>query len=753
MLSEDKRVRVLIICVCLFTALILGFSVFNAWSLNADSQADSEQSVNEVASQISYTANTQIDANKNASRDVSAAIEFFLSNSRGTEVTTGFLQQYLEGLNKSTTFDYYVLQLQGQQDIVVGQIGETIQKELDQDYSKFDDLNAASRAIAKDETVAYVEGDNLCYTTPLHQDGQIIGVFTGGFNSTVISDLISKNVLPKDAQTEIITNDGLVLVDSVEFGMSTHDKILSIITEEQETALINNVKNFQTGTMRITVSMSEVYYLSYEPLSGENWMLITLVPTDSINGVYNLHAFIGILTAVATAIVFTIVIILYLKHEQKHRKNLEKIAYVDNTTAGNNHEKFRQLYHELQDNCDPTEYTIVMLDIRDFRLINSIVGYRVGDEILWFTLDAINNNITAEDHEFAARLEMDHFIICMHEKDPDIIEARIKTILAAVNTQRMNKTFGFKVEFTQSACYVESPETTVDELIDRVRAAQKAQDPGKLNQLAVYSEELGDNLQRQRTIDRVAAKALENGEFEIYLQPKVSLHKNKVVGAEALVRWNSKEHGLVYPNDFIPILEQSGRIQKLDEFVFEEVCRWLDSRKKQNKSLIKVSVNVSRTHLWRKDFLADYVEIIKKYDVDHKNIEFEFTETALMEESNLQKLKWLIKRIHDEGFSCAVDDFGVGYSSLSLINEMDVDTLKFDRSFFINLEDPKSQKIAKALLGMATELHLDSVVEGIETQEQIDILKNSDFDVVQGYYYSKPLPKAEFEKWLEDFGK
>lgn len=243
---------------------------------------------------------------------------------------------------------------------------------------------------------------------------------------------------------------------------------------------------------------------------------------------------------------------------------------------------------------------------------------------------------------------------------------------------------------------------------------------------------------------------MKNHDFLVYYQPKVSMSTGKIKGAEALVRWNHPEKGLISPALFIPVLEDSGNISKLDKYVYEDVCIWLANRQKSNKPMFPISINLSRNHFWKDNFLKEYVDIADKYGVNHDYIEFEITETAFMGEEKHKKIKDGIRQMHENGFRCSVDDFGVGYSSLSLVHEMDVDILKFDRSFFLDLEDEKSQKLVRSLINMANELQLGIIIEGIETQDQIDFLKHEKCDVIQGYFYSKPLPEKEFDKWVDE---
>lgn len=241
--------------------------------------------------------------------------------------------------------------------------------------------------------------------------------------------------------------------------------------------------------------------------------------------------------------------------------------------------------------------------------------------------------------------------------------------------------------------------------------------------------------------------SVENHDFQIYMQPKVRLSDGRPGGAEVLVRWFHPQKGRILPSEFIPLFEKSDNICRLDLYVFEEMCIFLYRCMQDNRELLPVSVNLSRVHFKNLNFLSEFVALKEKYRIPDGIIEIELTESILFDEQQRELVKETIVKMHEQGFLCSLDDFGVGFSSLALLKDFDIDTIKLDREFFMDITNSKARSIITGFIRLAKDMGIHVVAEGIETQEQIDFLKEADCELVQGYYYSKPLTVVEFEEW------
>lgn len=255
----------------------------------------------------------------------------------------------------------------------------------------------------------------------------------------------------------------------------------------------------------------------------------------------------------------------------------------------------------------------------------------------------------------------------------------------------------------------------------------------------------------EKHLEKEFEKAIRNRDFKVYLQPQVGLGKDAEYRAEALVRWEHPEMGLILPGDFIPLLEKNGKICELDMYMLEEVCRMLSEWREKGEELIEISVNVSRAHLKREGegIYKKYGEIRKRYQIPEGILEIEVTETALLERNHLDFIKKILDGFRSGGFRMALDDFGFAYSSLVLLKAFEVDTLKLDREFFVD-ENEKSRKIVEGIIELSHKLDMTVVAEGIEKMEQVEVLRKMGCDFVQGYVFSKPVSVREFALWRKN---
>lgn len=248
----------------------------------------------------------------------------------------------------------------------------------------------------------------------------------------------------------------------------------------------------------------------------------------------------------------------------------------------------------------------------------------------------------------------------------------------------------------------------------------------------------------KRDLEKDFKEGIKNNEFKIYLQPKFDIKTEKIVGTEALIR-RKKEGKLIMPNSFIPEYEKTGIITKLDMFVFENICKKLKEWEEKKYKLLPVAINESRRNLYNKNHVNQLKQIVKYYNVNPNLIELELTETVVVE--NLESAKEAERRVHDLGFVVSMDDFGVGYSSFYMLKNINIDILKIDKSFSDEvMEDKRGRIILESIIDMSKKLEIKTVAEGIEKKEQLEYLRQIGCDMVQGYYFEKPLPIEEFEK-------
>jgi EAL domain-containing protein (putative c-di-GMP-specific phosphodiesterase class I) len=273
-------------------------------------------------------------------------------------------------------------------------------------------------------------------------------------------------------------------------------------------------------------------------------------------------------------------------------------------------------------------------------------------------------------------------------------------------------------------------------------AMYQAKDDGR-NTIRFFTHEMNEKLQLNKDISNDLAESLTQNEFELYYQPLFAIEHNILVGAEALIRWHHPEKGMIPPDQFIAIAEQSGLINDLGDWVLAQACREINSFSNAGVIPIRIAINISPVQFRRANFLQDMLKILDKYDVSADCIELEITEGAVM--YNVDQAISTMQALHDAGFQLAMDDFGTGYSSLSYLKSFPIQKVKIDRSFISDLEnDDDSKSIARAIIQMSHSLGLNVLAEGVETQAQLQYLHDEECDYVQGYYTGRPMPATEF---------
>lgn len=297
---------------------------------------------------------------------------------------------------------------------------------------------------------------------------------------------------------------------------------------------------------------------------------------------------------------------------------------------------------------------------------------------------------------------------------------------------------------------ISDPTMDVSDMYDRAFLAAKNCKGKFVESVSYYADSMIETMRQEQFVINEVNKALEEEQFEVYLQPKINLVKDKSYGAEALVRWRHPEKGMIAPNDFIPVYERNGIIGKLDQYMWRHVCmllrKWLDEGKKPNP----ISVNVSQVNIYNPHLVDILKNLITEYRIPAELMNLELTESAFMEDQEL--VMKTMGKLHDLGFVIMMDDFGSGYSSLNVLKDMEVDYLKVDMKFLQQDREfnGKGEKVLTSVIRMAKWLHLPSIVEGVETIEQVDFLKCIGCEYAQGYYYAKPMQIADYEKFVEN---
>lgn len=443
--------------------------------------------------------------------------------------------------------------------------------------------------------------------------------------------------------------------------------------------------------------------------------------------------------------VMLLIMIVYIKE----RRNKEKVMHYNMVTKTWNFSKFSVEADKIfRRKRLSGKYVILHMNIAKFRFLNDIYGFEVGNKVLC-TVGGMFKKFV-KPGELYASLWADHFVCLVKCDSENELKRRTKDILEELNCEVL-KICDFRIVVRVGAYFV-TPEDiknrkSVNNMIQYANHALSTIGDTYKNTLACFNQTLNVQFESLKLINKDMLKAFYNKEFVTYYQPKYNINTNEIIGAEALVRWIHPTKGLMYPCDFLPYFEKSGFIVEVDFYVFEETCKNMKRWIEEGKKLIKVSCNFSRLHCENEKFVQTVKRIAQKYQVPFEFLELELTETIMVEEMGL--ITKQIKELHDIGFSVSIDDFGSGYSSLSVLQQLKVDTIKLDKTFIENgIPNEREYKVMQAIVELAEQLQMSVICEGVETIEQVELLRQVRCDYVQGFYFAKPMPVEELNKLM-----
>ena len=397
-------------------------------------------------------------------------------------------------------------------------------------------------------------------------------------------------------------------------------------------------------------------------------------------------------------------------------------------------------YAEQRLKADPeTDYSLMVTDVDDFKLINSVYGEATGDQLL----KRIAENLREQSKHIRgviAHYDADRFVTLYRAEDvPDlhVLEQKLMLITSASGIENLSVRVGLYEHVDRSL--------RVSQMCDRAMSAMNSVKHHLTRHVGTWDGPLATRHRQEQEIEAAFAPALANREFEAWYQPKYEPSTDTVVGAEALVRWRKPDGSMVSPGAFIPLFEKDGLVVKVDEYIFRRVCEWQAGRMAAGKKLVPVSINMSRLTLHHPGTVAAYKAMVEEYGIPFSCVPIEITESSAFTGTQIREL---MNRLKEAGFVLHMDDFGSGYSSLASLAVLPFDVIKLDKSLADNLDNRKGRTIIRHVIDITHGLGMTVVAEGVETKEQCDFLRAWDCDAIQGYFYSRPLPQADFEKLL-----
>lgn len=627
------------------------------------------------------------------------------------------------------------------------------------DYFK----RAMNGEIVVSETI-YSEPDGRMvnvFAAPIYGDYQrVIGVVAGMNNSDVYKEILNLSVSGHEANAMgyIIDSNGEVLMagaslfgDYTPVGDNLYQSDFVASFTEQELAVLKDEFNKKDshGMIKSTDNNGKEYVAYYATLGVDrNLHYFAVFPADVAYGKLDgyVNKILVLFLFFIGALIFTVVAYLIFTYNsfkalRKANEEITKVAYEDTLTGYGTWGKFEKDAKYLLSQSY-RKFAFVSFDIDKFKAINDMFGHEEGNRILKQIADIVNRNLN--NHETFSRINSDNFyLLLVYKSDEDMID-RIKKIIYALEYEITN----FAPVISFGIYRITDTKLSIRKMGDLADIAKRTVKYGERSAYAFYNEEMLREIREEKHIENEMQNALDSHEFCVYYQPKVSLGETPyLMGAEALVRW-VKNDTVVSPAKFIPLFERNGFIVKLDYYVMEQVCYAMKTWESLGYKDIMVSVNMSRVHLSNPAFPDTLKSICDDYAIPTSRIEIEITESAAYE--SLEVLTKVFEKLKSLGFHISIDDFGSGYSSLNMLKDLPADVLKIDRAFLTeSVNNKRANDIIAYVIKMAGSLGMDTICEGVESDEQITLLKDLHCDMVQGYYYARPMPTHGFEEILK----
>lgn len=610
-----------------------------------------------------------------------------------------------------------------------------------------------------DVLVSEISGQNaIVFAVPVYKQDSLAYVLTGTHEFNSLQAFFSQGTFEDAGDTYILDINGNVVLSSSDSEVRlAKGNILDILSSAypelngSADSIAHILKQDSEGSAMVMID-DEPFYAGYCPLSINGWFLATVYSGEYSSGNSRISKLLLFGSLSLTALMIILVAITFII-QVKNQRTLLSLAYHDRVTGGGNEVWFAERYRDQLLRSQDGSYVLLTVNIEKFKIFNDEFGHKEGDVLLKNVHTELDNMLQKD--EYVSRTIFDLFCVFMRFTSEKDIENRLIDFVYRINGMKEITERKYFLSFRVGGYHVFNNTTDYHVALDR---ALLASDKGcilcnGLLKLGFFSDMSRRILLEEKNLENCMEQALKDNEFEVYYQPKYSLSTNRVSGAEALIRWNSSVYGFLPPERFVPLFERNGFIRHIDIFVFEQVCRQFRKWQDEGRTPVPVSINLSRTYIDYLSFFDIYSDLVMKYDIDPSYIELELTETAAFD--NMDKITMLIEDIHRIGFSISLDDFGSGYSSLNTLKNLRVDTVKLDKEFFTfdGNDTPDSRQkaddIVKAVIDLAGKLDIKTVAEGVENPDQVEFLKTTGCDMVQGFIYSKPLKLDEFDALLK----
>lgn len=631
---------------------------------------------------------------------------------------------YSEANGNTVTTDGLTINLKGIDNFERAMAGEALLTTVIRDEFDGEDVNIYSMPVYDSDT------------------NEIMGVLSLVYQSEVFKELLSVTSFDGEGYTYIVDSQGNVVINTNHHNaIAGLENIIEYIEVHQQNK--KTVAEIKNSIENKTKAFFEVYsengnkFACCMPLNINDWYVISVVPKDVAEDTKNTIMFSVAVYCIGISWI-AIFVVLSIRFSQKEKNRLlEEALYTDPLTGGRTYAKFCLDCRKRLDEQKEEKAVCIFLDIDNFNLIATLYSNERMNKIICNIYRTIQQYV--EENGIVCRKNTDQFCIMYFYNDGLELEKDLVRFNHAIHD---TKVFDHMLRPTIGIYVVEHYGENIDEMVNKARIAHDTIKQNTDSFISYYDESFRNVLYENTHLEDEMEIALKNHEFQPYIQPKYNAENGEICGGEALIRWITADGRIISPGKFIPLAENNGFIRKLDREVFSMVCTLQKYFVDKGIKPVPISVNVSRQLMYDKTFADDYYNQMKNMGLSNDLIELEITESALFEDLDL--FRATLEKLRSYGFRILMDDFGTGYSSLMMLKSVPIDEIKLDKTFVDDYSDEKGSSIICCVLDLAKMLDLPVVAEGVETEDQYLYLKQRGCEVIQGFYFSKPLPAIEF---------
>lgn len=720
----NKRViQSTITVVLLVMALVFAFILFYTKRVENRIQGEAEAMLQHVSSQNSLAIEDQVLSKQ----------KFLVALARSIQNSNNFdIETNLESFkNYIDIYNFYNMGLIDKEGICYTTLGDRF------DLSKYDYYKNGFEG-ARGISSSYESEDKTLmlniYTVPVYKGRQVEMVLTATYSAYDFANLLNIKSFDGLGESFVINSEGDLIAIPKNYELEQTQMLEHLKKNNKNIfkTMVANIEQDKTGYIEYSYK-KETYLGFYQKIGINDWYLLSYVPKAYIYE--NADALIQDiqLANLLMGVVFCIFCSLLVFYYIKYQREISNIIFYDPLTGRENYEYLKMLFQK-EDLDHSKDKSLFVLDIDKFKIINIMHGTGSGDRMILY-LQQTFTQVLPEDKIY--RNKADEFVgILKHRSQEEILQKLERFHNQILEDIKNNKIYHMNISI--GICALEGY-SNLQRIYSNALIA-KNEIKGRADQFYnFFDAHMKEICVENRKIESEFELALQRKEFEVWYQPKYHMKRQEIVGAEALVRWRTQNGKLISPGKFIPLFEQNGQIIRLDEEIIHLVFQDIKEMRENQYPIVPVSINLSRLHLYHTGIIQTIEKLMQQYEIQPSEIIFEITESALLD--NKDKLNHLIDSIHTLGFKVHMDDYGTGISSLSSLSSFVFDAIKLDKTFIDKIGNKKMNIIIQSTIQMAKDLDMEVIVEGAETEEQIEFLLENNCFVVQGFYFYKPLEK------------